>query len=101
MSSVNKTPFLNDIHLFNLDNRTWYQVKYTEGSERMDYMGNHCLAVFSDGDNYERIVLYGGLYNIPHKNVSEVKSFLSNQTLIMTTWKTRKGAIGEQDSSPR
>jgi hypothetical protein len=70
MCSMNKTPLLNDISLFNINNRTWYRVRYTEGSELLDYLGNHSVAVMSDGTDYERVVIFGGLLNKPSKSIS-------------------------------
>ena len=96
MCQTNKTPFLNDLHLFNLENRTWYQVKYTDPSEQLSYLGNHSLAVLSDGDNYERIVVFGGIYNIPHEDVADVKSYLSNATHIMQMYKNQQGSKEHQ-----
>lgn len=87
---------MNDIHLFNLENRTWYQVKYTDPSEQLSYLGNHCLAVMSDGDNYERIVVFGGIYNLPSEKVADVKSVLSNTTLVMQTYKSQQGSREQQ-----
>lgn len=96
MCQQNKTPFLNDIHLFNLENRTWYQVKYTDPSEQLSYLGNHCLTVMSDGDNFERIVVFGGIYNIPSEDVADVKSYLSNATHILQMYKNQQGSKEQQ-----
>jgi hypothetical protein len=59
----NITPLLNDIHLFLLDQKVWIQVKYSVNSDKMDYIGNHCMTVISDGENYERVLLFGGISN--------------------------------------
>lgn len=88
MCQVNKTPFFNDLWLLSLDNKSWLQVKYTDPSEKLDFVGNHCLAVVTDGDNYERVVMFGGIYNYPSEEVSEVKSFLSNHTVLMQMYKS-------------
>lgn len=88
MCQVNKTPFFNDMFLFNLESKSWCNVKYTDPSERIDFVGNHCLAVVTDGDNFERMVMFGGINNFPCEEVSEVKSFLSNNTVLMQMYKS-------------
>ena len=65
MCGVNKTPFLNDMYLLDLNVRSWTRVDYTECSERLDFMGNHCTTVLSDGDAFERIIVFGGIRNVP------------------------------------
>ena len=57
----NITPLLNDLHLFLLDQKVWIQVKYSFNSDRMDYIGNHCMSVISDGETYERVLIFGGI----------------------------------------
>jgi len=29
----------------------------------MDFVGNHCMAVQTDGESYERVLLFGGISN--------------------------------------
>jgi hypothetical protein len=29
----------------------------------MDYIGNHCMSVITDGESYERVLLFGGISN--------------------------------------
>ena len=104
------TPLLNDLHLFLLDQKVWIQVKYSYNSDRMDFIGNHCMSVITDGDSYERVLLFGGISNIvkggvptsptnkkksgslkeeehlPTKPVdmNQVTSFLSNRCFLIT-----------------
>ena len=40
MCRQNGTPFLNDIHLFLLDQKFWLNVKHSISSDRIDYIGN-------------------------------------------------------------
>ena len=84
---MNKTPFFNDLNLYMLDTKAWMQVKYTDPSERLDYVGNHCLAVISDGDNWERMVMFGGICNYPSVDIADVKSTLSHNTILIQTHK--------------
>ena len=44
----------------------------------MDYIGNHCMSVITDGESYERVLLFGGISN----TVGDVKSsrFSGNTT---------------------
>lgn len=63
LCKVNITPLLNDLHLFLLDQKVWIQVKYSWNSDKMDFIGNHCMTVLSDGQSYERVLLFGGISN--------------------------------------
>jgi len=45
----NITPFLNDLHLFLLDQKVWLKVKYSYDSERIDHICNFSLSVVTDG----------------------------------------------------
>mmetsp|Transcript_42735 Transcript_42735/g.65635 ORF Transcript_42735/g.65635 Transcript_42735/m.65635 type:complete len:236 (+) Transcript_42735:1805-2512(+) len=55
------TPFLNDIHLFLLDQKAWVSVKYTPSSEHLYRLGNHCMTTMSDSDSYEKTLVFGGI----------------------------------------
>ena len=55
------TPFLDDIHLFLLDQKAWVSVKYTPFSQRLYRLGNHSMATMSDSDRYEKTVVFGGI----------------------------------------
>ena len=74
------TPFLDDIHLFLLDQKAWVSVKYTPNSQRLYRLGNHCMATMSDFENFEKTIVFGGITHskigVPNKNSpkKEVKS---------------------------
>lgn len=61
MSSTNMTPFLNDIILFLLDQKVWLHVKQSINSDSLDFIGNHCMSVVSDNENYEKVLIFGGI----------------------------------------
>lgn len=86
MCKTTGTPFLNDIWLYLLDQKQWINVKYATSSERIDFVGNHCMSIISDGDQYEKILVFGGISNRPgpKKEITDVESFLSNQTYIIS-----------------
>ncbi len=63
LCKVNITPLLNDLHLFLLDQKVWIRVKYSFNSDRIENIGNHCMSVISDGQSYEKILLFGGITN--------------------------------------
>jgi len=60
-------PFLDDIHLFLLDQKTWVRVKYIPKSAKICMIGNHSMTVASDGQTYEKIFIFGGIANYQHK----------------------------------
>ena len=55
------TPFLEDIHLFLLDQKAWVSVKYTPFSQRLFRLGNHCMATMSDQETFEKTIVFGGI----------------------------------------
>jgi len=55
------TPFLDDIHLFLLDQKAWVSVKYTPFSQRLYRLGNHSMATMSDSEKYEKTIVFGGI----------------------------------------
>ena len=63
LSSTNKTPFLNDLILFLLDQKVWLNVKYSVASCKLAFVGNHCMSVVSDDETYEKIMIFGGIQN--------------------------------------
>ena len=71
------TPFLDDIHLFLLDQKAWVSVKYTPFSQRLYRLGNHSMATMSDGDRYEKTVVFGG---ITHKKFEPSNKAIKNET---------------------
>lgn len=44
------------------------------------------MSVITDGDQYEKIIVFGGISNKPgpKKDITDVQSFLSNQTYIIS-----------------
>ena len=56
-------PFLDDIHLFLLDQKAWVRVKYIPKSQKLCMLGNHSMTVASDGQTYEKIFIFGGISN--------------------------------------
>jgi hypothetical protein len=38
-------------------------VKYSYDSEKLDYLSNHSMCVVTDGYNYERVIIFGGIKN--------------------------------------
>ena len=55
------TPFLNDIHLFLLDQKSWVSVKYTPFSQRLYRLGNHSMCTLTDGESFEKTFVFGGI----------------------------------------
>lgn len=74
------TPFLSDIFLFLLDQKFWLNVKYSLVSDRIENLGNMALTVISDGDEFEKILVFGGISNTVSEdgNPGNVKSRLSD-----------------------
>lgn len=76
------TPLLSDIHLFLLDQKVWIRVKHSYNSDRLDCIGNHTMGVITDNEQYEKIVIFGGIQNVVQKQEQGdplVQSFLSNK----------------------
>lgn len=38
-------------------------MKYSYNSEKIDHIGNHTMGVISDGENFEKIIIFGGIQN--------------------------------------
>lgn len=98
LCKVNITPLLNDLHLYLLDQKVWINVKYSFNSDRMDFVGNHAMSVITDGDNYERVLIFGGICNT-------VKGLKPSSTNLCSPSMTRKeksnissGPIKTQDA---
>ena len=77
------TPFLNDLVLFMLDQKVWLNVKYSVNSERIEYMGNHCMSVVSDNESYEKILIFGGISNKVGASIEDIQSSLSNKAFLI------------------
>lgn len=65
------TPFLNDIHLFLLDQKAWVSVKYTPTSERLFRLGNHSMSTLSNGEQYEKTIVFGGITHSQFRSAEE------------------------------
>jgi hypothetical protein len=86
----NITPLLNDLYLFLLDQKVWIRVKHSVKSDKFDHIGNHSMGVLTDGEYYEKVVIFGGILNIVEKSedgkadAGQVSSFLSNKSYIIS-----------------
>lgn len=78
LSSTNMSPFLNDLHLFLLDQKVWLNVKYSVNSDRISHLGNHCMSVVTDYESYEKVLIFGGITNKVGERIEDIRSMLSN-----------------------
>ena len=86
------TPFLNDIHLFLLDQKAWVGVKYTPFSQRLFRLGNHTMCTMTDGESYEKTIIFGG---ITHSKIG-----LSNDTSQSKDRSSKWGGAASRVKSP-
>ena len=56
-------PFLDDMYLFLLDQKSWINVKYVPSSQRICYIGNHAATVATDHETFEKVIIFGGITN--------------------------------------
>ena len=84
LSSQNLTPFLNDLVLFMLDQKVWLNVKYSVNSDKIEHIGNHSMAVVSDNETYEKVLIFGGISNSIGSSIEDIKSSLSNKPFLIT-----------------
>jgi len=63
-------PFLDDMFLFLLDQKSWIQVNYIPNSQKLCMIGNHSTAVVTDGEQEEKILIFGGITNHKHQETS-------------------------------
>lgn len=83
------TPFLEDIHLFLLDQKAWVSVKYTPTSQRLFRLGNHSMATMSDCETFEKTIVFGGITHsrvgvpqiLPAKSQNDKKSPSKNNKI--------------------
>lgn len=75
---------MNDLVLFMLDQKVWLNVKYSVNSERIEYMGNHCMSVVSDNESYEKVLIFGGISNKVGTSIEDIQSSLSNKAFLIT-----------------
>lgn len=50
LQKESNTPFLDDIHLFLLDQKVWLQVRYSQESDKLDNVTSHCMSLITDGE---------------------------------------------------
>jgi hypothetical protein len=67
-----------------LDQKVWLNVKYSVNSERIEYMGNHCMSVVSDNESYEKVLIFGGISNKVGTSIEDIQSSLSNKAFLIT-----------------
>ena len=60
------------------------EVEYTRDSDSLHYIGNHACGVVSDYDDYERLLIFGGITNNPGQDVAKISPQLSNKSYIVT-----------------
>lgn len=65
-------PFLEDMHLFLLGQKTWQAVRYIPNSRKLCKIGNHAMTVMSDGESFETIIIFGGITNFKNENTSSL-----------------------------
>jgi len=101
MCKTHFTPLLNDLFLFLLDQKIWLNVKYSVKSEKLAHIGNHCMSVVSDGETYEKILIFGGIESNSENatDVSQVQSHLSNKTYIVNVQQRSAGKSFFKDPS--
>ena len=49
--------------IFLLDQKFWINVQYIPSSQKLCKIGNHAMTVMSDGETYEKIIIFGGISN--------------------------------------
>lgn len=65
--------------IFLLDQKSWLEVKYIPNSLKLCKIGNHSMTVMSDGESFEKVIIFGGITNHMNKQGSS----LTNQTFII------------------
>ena len=80
MCRAQSIPFLNDMHLFLLDQKMWLRIKYIPVSGQLCSIGNHAMAVAQDEYGREKVVIFGGITDVERPGM---KNGLSNQTFTL------------------
>ena len=80
-------PFLNDIHLFLLDQKSWIQVKYLPTSHRICRIGNHSMTVITDGETTQKVIIFGGITDYNSSNLAS----LGNQLVVCESFQIMLG----------
>lgn len=63
---------LDDMHLYLLDQKAWLRIKYIPKSQRLCRIGNHSTSVVSDGETFEKIMIFGGITNQKNEEISHL-----------------------------
>lgn len=92
LANQNKTPLLNDVHLFLLDQKVWLKVKYSVLSDRLSNICNAALCVVSD-ESFEKVVIFGGLQHAVKDN--QIESVLTNKTYLIEVSQRKVKVEGE------
>jgi len=72
----------------------WINVKLTFNSDKLNHVGNHTMGVVTDGDNFERIIVFGGIQNeVQGVDAGKVVSFLSNKCYLVNVTQRSSGRI--------
>ncbi|CDW78242.1 kelch motif family protein [Stylonychia lemnae] len=84
LSKNEQSPFLNDIYLFLFDQMAWTELKYTGNSHRLEKICNHASTVETNYDNYEKVLIFGGVQSkMMHKGLTNNQFSISNQLYLM------------------
>ena len=67
------------MHMFLLDQKAWIHIKYIPTSKKLCRIGNHAMTVMTDGESYEKIIIFGGINNFKDPGVPS----LGNQLFIV------------------
>ena len=65
-----------------MDQKAWIQVKYTPFSQKLFRLGNHSMCTISDGESYEKTIIFGG---ITHSKLGGQRSYQKS-----TPWQPQK-----------
>ena len=60
------------MYLFLLDQKSWIEVAYIPKSQQLCKIGNHSMTVMSDGETFEKIIIFGGISNFKSENQSSL-----------------------------
>lgn len=72
-------PFLDDMHLFMLDQKAWVKVKYIPKSIQLCRISQHSMCALASQDRDQKFVIFGGINNYADKT----KANLSNHSFMV------------------
>lgn len=72
-------PFLDDMHLFMLDQKAWVKLKYIPKSMHLCRISQHSMCALTSPDRDQRFVIFGGINNYKDGN----KASLSNHAFVV------------------